>query len=120
MRDLHNVLAWTLIGTSGLVGTWITAGHWAERVRSTSMWIAAHAVFVLVVTQVVVGAALTSGRTDEVDETHMFYGFLTFVAVGVIIGYRQLSEYRYLLYGLGCLFVMGLGIRLVFLDPLAG
>ena len=41
----------------------------------------------------------------------MFYGFLTLLAVGLIIGYRQLSQYKHLLYGVGGLFIMGLAIR---------
>ncbi len=55
----------------------------------------------------------------EADGTHMFYGFLTFVGVGIILGYRHLSEYKYLLYGIGGLFVMGLAIRAMFLNPIA-
>ena len=50
----------------------------------------------------------------------MFYGFLTLLAVGLIIGYRQLAQYRNLLYGLGGLFIMGLSIRAMTLTPLAG
>ena len=60
------------------------------------------------------------GFTDvNADGEHMFYGFLTFAGVGIIIGYRHLSEYKYLLYGIGGLFVMGLAIRAMFLNPIA-
>jgi hypothetical protein len=42
----------------------------------------------------------------------MFYGFVAFIAVGILYSYRQqLRERVYLLYGFGGLFVMGLGIR---------
>jgi hypothetical protein len=42
----------------------------------------------------------------------MFYGFLTIISVGIIYSYReQLRDRLYLLYGLGGLFIMGLGIR---------
>jgi hypothetical protein len=42
----------------------------------------------------------------------MFYGFVAIIAVGIIYSYRaQLRDRLYLLYGLGGLFVMGLGIR---------
>jgi hypothetical protein len=42
----------------------------------------------------------------------MFYGFVAIIAVGIIYSYRQQLRHRlYLLYGLGGLFVMGLGIR---------
>ena len=42
----------------------------------------------------------------------MFYGFVAIIAVGIIYSYRMQMRHRlYLLYGLGGLFVMGLGIR---------
>ena len=44
----------------------------------------------------------------------MFYGFVAIIAVGIIYSYRQQMRHRlYLLYGLGGLFVMGLGIRAI-------
>ena len=42
----------------------------------------------------------------------MFYGFVAIISVALIYSYRQQMErYRYLLYGLGGLFIMGLAIR---------
>jgi hypothetical protein len=42
----------------------------------------------------------------------MFYGFVAIIVVGLVYSYRQQMEpYRYLLYGFGGLFLMGLGIR---------
>jgi hypothetical protein len=42
----------------------------------------------------------------------MFYGFVAIIVVGLIYSYRhQMSQKKYLLYGLGGLFLMGLGIR---------
>ncbi len=44
----------------------------------------------------------------------MFYGFVAIISVGLIYSYRaQMEKYRYLLYGGGGLFLMGLGIRAV-------
>jgi hypothetical protein len=43
---------------------------------------------------------------------HMFYGFVAIIAVAIIYSYRAQMRHRlYLLYGLGGLFLMGLGIR---------
>ena len=48
----------------------------------------------------------------------MFYGFIALVGVGLLYSYRhQLAEYRYLLYGGGGLFLMGLAIRAMTIDP---
>jgi hypothetical protein len=47
---------------------------------------------------------------------HMFYGFLTFISVGLLYSYKYVWEARgwlELAYGLGGLFIMGLGIRAV-------
>jgi hypothetical protein len=42
----------------------------------------------------------------------MFYGFVAIFTVAIIYSYRQQMQHRlYLLYGLGGLFLMGLGIR---------
>ena len=42
----------------------------------------------------------------------MFYGFVAIIAVAIIYSYRdQMQADRYLLYGFGGLFLMGLGIR---------
>ena len=42
----------------------------------------------------------------------MFYGFVAIIAVAIIYSYRaQMAKHLYLLYGLGGLFLMGLGIR---------
>lgn len=117
--DTHQVLAWVVIVATALAGAWATAAHWLEALRSRSLWIAQHLAHALVVLQVVVGSAIVALADIEPDQTHMFYGFLTFVGVGLIVAYRHLSEYRYLLYGLGGLFVMGLSIRAMLLNGLA-
>ena len=46
----------------------------------------------------------------------MFYGFISIVSVAILYAYRtQVRAWQYLLYGLGGLFLMGLGIRAMFL-----
>ncbi len=108
-----------MIVVGGIAGAWATAAHWVESVRSEALW-ALHNVFHgIVAVQVALGAIIVGFGGVDADQNHMFYGFLTFAGVGIIIGYRHLSEYKYLLYGLGGLFVMGLAIRAMLLHPLA-
>ena len=58
------------------------------------------------------GVGLVAGQKREAPQFHMFYGFVAFIAVGILYSYRQqLRGKVYLLYGFGGLFVMGLGIR---------
>lgn len=62
--------------------------------------------------QVGLGVAVQSVDGIEPAQFHMFYGFVAIIAVGIIYSYRQQMErHRYLLYGGGGLFLMGLGIR---------
>lgn len=111
LSSLHTSLGWAVMIVGGLAGAWATAAHWYEPLRIAPMWWAHHVFHALVAIQVTFGAVLVGVGGREADGNHIFYGFLTFVGVGLIIGYRHLSEYRYLLYGLGGLFVMGLAIR---------
>jgi len=67
---------------------------------------------VAVFVQVGLGVGLVAGQHIKAPQFHMFYGFVAIIAVGIIYSYRsQLRHRLYLLYGLGGLFVMGLGIR---------
>jgi hypothetical protein len=71
---------------------------------------------VLVFAQVAIGVAYKN--TDEVEpqELHELYGFSALFAIAILYAYRnQIREKQYLLYGFGGLFIMGLGIRELFL-----
>lgn len=119
LTSIHGTLAWVVIFATAFAGSWATLAHWVESLRHDTLWVAQNITHALVVTQVVVGSMLVGLGDIEPGQSHMFYGFLTFVGVGLIIAYRHLSEYRYLLYGLGGLFVMGLSIRALLLEGLA-
>ncbi len=119
LTSVHEILAWVVIFGTGFAGTWATLAHWLEPLRTGALWITQHVSHALVVTQVMIGSILVGFSDVEPNQTHMFYGFLAFVSVGLIIAYRHLEEYRYLLYGLGGLFVMGLSIRALLLDAVA-
>jgi hypothetical protein len=119
VRSIHEILAWFVILVGGAAGLWATAAHWVESLRSPALWVAHNVFHTLVAVQVALGAIMVGFSDVEPGQNHMFYGFLTFASVGIIIAYRHLSEFKYLLYGLGGLFVMGLAIRALLLEPLA-
>ena len=52
-------------------------------------------------------------RSIEAPQFHMFYGFVAIIAVGdhLLLPRTSCASRRYLLYGFGGLFLMGLGIR---------
>ena len=52
----------------------------------------------------------------EPPRFHMFYGFVAFISVGLLYSYKYVWKARgwmELAYGLGGLFIMGLGIRAI-------
>lgn len=119
--DLHVVAGWFLIVSNALVGSWATLAQYVEPIRHRSLWwatVVAHgSTFVVAV----IGVIIVNREDIELDQFHALYGFTTIVAVGVLYSYRTspfIDDKRFLLYGLGSLFIMGLGIRALFLDAL--
>ena len=112
LRDIHESFAWFVIISNGLAGCWVLAANWIEALRNRAMWwfviIAESSIFL----QVGMGVAMVAGQGVKAPKFHMFYGFVAIITIGIIYSYRaQLRHKMYLLYGLGSLFIMGLGIR---------
>ncbi len=115
IRDLHQVNAWFFITLNGLAGLWALGAHQWPRLRHRAGWIVVIAAEVTVLIQVFLGVSIV--MREEIDnDQHMLYGFAAFASVGLIYAYRnEMRDRPYLLYGLGSLWLMGLGIRGVFL-----
>lgn len=110
-------MAWVVVITNGLAGVWALAAHYVEAVRHRALWVLVTIAQVLLFVQVSLGVARLQQLEGEAPEFHTFYGFLTLIAVAILYGYRtQLTHIRYLLYGGGSLFIMGLAIRAMMLD----
>lgn len=107
------MIVWHLV-----TGVWSGAAHWRAPLRTPALVPAIFAGWVLVVVQVTVGVVLLQIEGLEADGLHYFYGFLAMASIAIIYSYRQqLEDWQYLLFGGGNLFIMGLAIRAVFLDP---
>lgn len=111
-KRIHEGWAWVVIIGNGLAGLWALSANWLEQLRTRALWwfigIAQATVFV----QVVLGVTLVARFKIPLPQFHAFYGFVAIVAIAIIYSYRfQMKHRLYLLYGLGSLFVMGLGIR---------
>lgn len=116
LASLHTVLGWMVVAANGFVGVWALAAHWVDAMRSRLLWTATAAAQVALGAQVVLGVVFqqTSGR--QAPGIHQFYGFLTLISVAILYSYRfQIPKWRYLLYGFGGLFIMGLALRAVIL-----
>jgi hypothetical protein len=121
LRNLHIVIGWTLVVANGLVGVWALAAHRIEALRVRALWPATAVAEALIVLQVAVGVLTMQTEDVEVGGVHLFYGFVSAFTVGIIYSYRQqLERWRYLLYGFGGLFLMGMGLRSLFIPAIVG
>ena len=99
---------------NGLAGLWALGANRYEGLRTRALWWFTAFVEAAVLVQVALGVGMVAGQKLKAPQFHMFYGFVAFISVGIIYAYRQQMQHRlYLLYGLGGLFIMGLGIRAV-------
>lgn len=91
---------------------WALAAHRIGALRTRALWWFTAVVEIAIFVQVALGVALVDAENLDPPQFHMFYGFVALIAVALIYSYRaQMMARRYLLYGFGGLFLMGLGIR---------
>lgn len=115
-RDIHVAFAWFVMVSNGVAGLWALAAHKLPVLRRRSLWRFTGLAQVAVAVQVVLGVAALRVDGIDVQRIHMFYGFVALASVAIIYSYRQqLESHKYLLYGFGGLFLMGLAIRAFFL-----
>lgn len=117
LAGVHAGWAWVVVVGNGLAGLWSLGAAWRPALRVRALWWFTLAAELAIFVQVGLGVALL--RQDrEVEDLHTFYGFIAIIAVAIIYSYRQQLRHRlYLLYGLGGLFLMGLGIRAMVVRP---
>ena len=118
LRDVHALVAWVVVVSNALAGLWALGAHWVEALRRRELWWFTVAAELTIAAQVVLGVLLVTVEDREVPDFHAFSGFVALASVGIIYSYRQqLAARRYLLYGLGGLFLMGLAIRAMVIGP---
>lgn len=119
LADLHRALAWFLVLSNALVGGWALLAQYVPVVRHRILWWATGVAQLSTFAVAVVGVLIVNRYGVELDQFHALYGFSTILAVGILYSYRGSPFVRdkvHLLYGLGGLFIMGLGIRAMFLS----
>lgn len=119
VHDIHRSFAWFVVVGNGVVGTWALAADRWKVLRRRELWWAVWVTQASVFVQVILGVWAMQGFKSDHLRMHMFYGFIAAFSVAIIYSYRtQLAEHRYRFYGAGGLFLMGLGIRAMVLNPL--
>ncbi|MFV0526946.1 MAG: hypothetical protein ACK5RL_20885 [Acidimicrobiales bacterium] len=116
--DLHVAVAWVMVISNAAAGIWALLANWYPRLRRRELWWTVGFAQVSVAVQAILGVLVLQEQDRAYDQLHVIYGFVSLATVGIIYSYRQQLEHRiYLLYGLGCLFLMGMGIRGMILTP---
>jgi hypothetical protein len=118
LHDAHVAVAWVVVVGNALAGLWALSAHWLPALRHRALWWFTLGAELTIVAQVALGVLLVTTEDREAPQFHMFYGFVALASVGIIYSYRQqLEPHRYLLYGFGGLFLMGLAIRAMVIGP---
>ena len=118
LHDVHVVGAWVVVVGNAIAGVWALGAHRWPALRHPALWWFTAVAEVAIAVEVVLGVLLVAREDRETPQFHAFYGFVALASVGIIYSYRnQLAGRRYLLYGLGGLFLMGLGIRAMVIGP---
>ncbi len=112
LLDIHRVWGYSAIVANFLAGAYtLCAWRW-KSLRNRFLWWPTIVAESMMLIQVFLGVLLVSVQHFKPPRFHMFYGFVAIITVAIIYSYRaQLRHRLYLLYGLGGLFLMGLGIR---------
>lgn len=118
LRSFHSDFSWVVVVTNAVAGLWALAAHYREPLRSRWLWRGTVVAEITIAVQVALGVALVALQDFEVAQFHAFYGFVALATVGIIYSYRQqVAPHRYLLYGFGGLFLMGLALRAMTISP---
>jgi hypothetical protein len=123
LHDAHVATAWFLIVSNALVGSWAVVAQYVVRLRHRVLWWATLVAQLSTIVVAVIGAVIVNRDGIELDSFHALYGFSTIFAVAILYSYRNspfIADKIHLLYGCGGLFIMGLGIRNLYLSPFGG
>jgi hypothetical protein len=114
--DVHRAWGYAAIVANFLAGAYtLSAWKWPV-LRKRWLWWPTIGAEAMMLIQVFLGVLLVTAQHYKPPRFHMFYGFVSFITIGLLYSYRYVWRARgwmELAYGLGGLFIMGLGIRAV-------
>ena len=118
MRGFHETTAWILIVVNALAGVLCLVADRRRSLRGRWLWALVIVAQASAFVQATSGAILSRQEGVQLGDMHALYGFSAIVAAMILYGYRTspfMQGKEFLLYGLGSLFVMGLGLRNLYL-----
>jgi hypothetical protein len=110
----HEGIAWALIASNAVAAAWALAAHRWPAWRGRALWTVVVIAQLTTFAQAITGTILMTRYDLEPARLHALYGFSAVIAVAILSSYRTSTFMRgkqYLLYGVGSLFIMGLGLR---------
>ena len=114
LLDVHRAWGYAAIVANFLAGAYtLCAWRW-PRLRTRWLWWPTIIAEAMMLIQVLLGVLLVSVQDFKPQRFPMFYGFVAFISIGLLYSYRYVwraSNRMELAYGLGGLFIMGLGLR---------
>ncbi len=114
LRRFHGDWGYIAIVLNFLSGVYALWAWKVPRLRGRAVWAGVVVAELALMVQVFTGTALVSGKRYKAPGLHMFYGFVAFITVGLLYSYKYVWKAKgtmELAYGLGGLFLMGVGIR---------
>lgn len=114
MLDVHVTFGWVLIGVNAFAGLWCLLAYRFSMFEGRAMWATVIVAQLTTFVQALLGAVYSQRPGVELRDMHALYGFSGIIAVGILYSYRSsgfMKGKETLLYGFGCLFIMGLGLR---------
>jgi len=101
--------------SNAFVGVWALGAHFAPKLRRRSIWAGVILAETTIVVQTILGVVIQNSENLDPDR-HQLYGFSAFISIGLIYAYRnEMKDRIHLLYGLGSIWIMGLGLRAIYL-----
>jgi len=114
LLDIHRAWGYAAIVANFLAGAYtLSAWKW-PRFRTRWLWWPTILAEAMMLVQVFLGVLLVSVQDFKPPRFHMFYGFVAFISIGLLYSYRYVwraANRMELAYGLGGIFIMGLGLR---------
>ena len=114
LLDVHRAWGYAAIAANFLAGAYtLSAWRW-PRLRTRWLWWPTIVAEAMMLIQVLLGVLRVSVQDFKPQRFHMFYGFVAFISIGLLYSYRYVwraANRMELAYGLGGIFIMGLGLR---------
>jgi len=116
LRNAHTIFAFVLIFSNAITGIWGVLLDKKAISNPKPFWFCIAIAQLLIFVQAILGVSLQAADDLEPRDFHYLYGFSMIIAIALLYGYKNsIGQHRFIMYGLGSFFIMGLGIRALFL-----